>query len=56
MNWIGAWFGRKPERAQALAGINDFLQAVRLENCQLDLQMVNALNPGRNHASEKSTP
>jgi hypothetical protein len=56
MDWIGSWFGRKPERAQALAGINDFLQAVRLEHCQLDQQMVNALNPGRNHESGNSTP
>lgn len=56
MNWIGAWFGRRPGRAQAVAGINNFLQSVRLEHCQLDEQMVNALNPGLNNASGKAAP
>jgi len=56
MDWIGAWFGRKPERALALAGINDFLKAVRLEHCQLNQQMLNALSPGLNNEIRKSTP
>jgi aryl-phospho-beta-D-glucosidase BglC (GH1 family) len=45
IGWIGSWFGRKPAQAQALIGLDDFLKAVRLENCQLDQQMLEALRP-----------
>ena len=45
INWTGSWFGRKPERNQAVTGLNEFLEAVKLENCQLDQQMVDALRP-----------
>jgi len=45
INWISAWFGGKPQRAPAVTGLHDFLEAVRLENCLLDQQMVDALKP-----------
>lgn len=39
----GSWFGRKPDRRQAVNGLDDFLKAARLENCQLDQEMLAAL-------------
>jgi endoglucanase len=43
INWAGSWLAWKPNPTNAAAGFDDFVQAVRLQNCQLDEQMVEAL-------------
>jgi hypothetical protein len=45
IDWTGAWSGRKPNREQAVTGLGDFSKAVRFENCELDQQMLDALQP-----------
>jgi len=45
INWVGSWFGRKPLSPAAIAGLNDFARAARLENCELDQKMAAALEP-----------
>ena len=57
IDWVGSWFfGYKPAHATAGAGLNDFLKAVRLENCQVDQQMVNALTSSMTNEIRKSIP
>ncbi len=45
MDWLNSPSKTKPTRQLALTGMNDFVQAVRLENTHLDQKMYRALTP-----------
>lgn len=45
IRWAGSPLRRAPSREQALEGFKEFLTAVRLDNCQLDNRMAEALKP-----------
>jgi len=47
LEWTNGWFAKKPERADAIKGMEAFLQSVRLENCKIDAPMTDALFPAR---------
>ncbi len=46
MEWVGSLFGgSKPDPAKARAGMREFLEAMRLKNCDYDERMQQALLP-----------